>query len=112
MLPSLFLSLLPKKAKSVGMRLPEYEDTRRMFGRVLERALERAHIPKKEAAALLGYADQSSLGDWVAGVETPQLLRLFACLGDDFKVAFALELAREQGIRVTYALATQQRVSA
>lgn len=104
-------SLIGKKAKPLGMRPSPaaHADTCRLFGRVLERALAQIGMPKKEAAALLGYADQSSIGDWVSGVQAPQILRLFDCLGEEFQVAFALALAKEKGIAISYTLTASDR---
>jgi hypothetical protein len=49
----------------------------RLVGQVIGRALELAGLSRQEVAFTMGYADESSLCRWIAGVETPQFARLW-----------------------------------
>jgi vacuolar-type H+-ATPase subunit D/Vma8 len=53
------------------------EDLKRAIGRAIEDAIKAAKLEKKDVAARMGYTDQSVVGRWIAGVETPQFAKLF-----------------------------------
>lgn len=82
-------------------------DWRRVIGERIERALILANLSKQEASFLMGYADQSTLSRWIAGVERAQMDRLFAIpqLRVPLVVAFA-ELA--EGVQVSTTITIRQ----
>lgn len=59
-------------------RKPLAEDLARAVGAAIEQAIKLARLEKKDVAFQMGYADQSALARWIAGVETPQFAKLFA----------------------------------
>jgi hypothetical protein len=80
--------------------LAEQEESAR-YGRALERAIEDAGLTKQEAAFRLGYSEQSMISRWIAGQENPPMPRLFVKLGERFKQAWVLELAKQtDGVNV------------
>lgn len=67
---------------------------KRLIGRALERALERASITKQAAAFDMGYSDSGVIGRWIAGTETPQFAKLWG-LGEKFQRELVIALAEE-----------------
>ncbi|HYM24967.1 MAG TPA: hypothetical protein VEU08_17240 [Vicinamibacterales bacterium] len=53
---------------------------RQQIGRLIERALELAHLTKQDISFAMGYppGDQSAISRWIAAVERPQFDKLFA----------------------------------
>lgn len=70
-------------------------DPRRAIGRVIERGLARAGLTKQEVSFRLGYADQSTVGRWVSGMERPHFDRLLAL--EDLRKPLLIELCRTCG---------------
>ena len=71
---------IPRKSLvmgSEGLRKPLAEDLKRVIGQAIDRAIVLAGLTKQDVAFRMGYADQSALARWIAGVETPQFAKLF-----------------------------------
>lgn len=100
-------ALKPSPLRIRGLRgetrskpLAEREEAER-YGRALERAIEDAGLTKQEAAFRLGYSEQSMVSRWITGQENPPMPRLFVKLGEKFKQAWVLELAKQtNGVNV------------
>jgi hypothetical protein len=77
--PKMLAAELRPQAKADRKPLAEAE-WRRQIGRLIERALELAHLTKQDISAAMGYEppDQSAISRWIAGVERPQFDKLFA----------------------------------
>lgn len=67
------------------------QDWRERIGRTIERALLLAELTKQELSYAMGYADQSALSRWIAGVERPLFDKLFAV--DRFYDSWVIALA-------------------
>jgi len=81
----------------------------RVIGRSIERALVAAGIEKKAAASSMGYADQSALSRWIAGIETANFAKLWS-LGADFQRELVIALAAECAvIRIDTVLTANDR---
>ncbi len=52
-------------------------ETAKDVGRMIERAIALSGREKKEASADMEYHDPSALSRWIAGIEAPQLWRLW-----------------------------------
>ena len=84
----------------------------RVIGRAIERALIAAGMEKKAAAAEMGYADQSALSRWIAGIETANFAKLWS-LGAPFQRELVIALAAEcAAIRVDTVLTATDRRTA
>jgi hypothetical protein len=57
---------------------PLAEEFKPLIGRAIERCILLSGMTKQEAAYEMGYTDASALSRWIAGVEQPQLHRLFS----------------------------------
>jgi hypothetical protein len=71
---------------------PLVDAMKRAIGRAIERAIKSADLEKKDVAERMGYTDQSVIGRWIAGVETPQFAKLFAI--DELQIHLVIALAR------------------
>jgi transcriptional regulator with XRE-family HTH domain len=67
------------------------EDLKRAIGRAIEEAIKAAKLEKKDVAERMGYSDQSVVGRWIAGVETPQFAKLF--LIEELRLPLCVALA-------------------
>ena len=84
----------------------------RVIGRSIERALIAAGLEKKAAAAEMGYADQSALSRWIAGIETANFAKLWS-LGAAFQRELVIALAAEcAAIHVDTVLTVKDRRTA
>jgi ribosome-binding protein aMBF1 (putative translation factor) len=70
---------------------PLVEDLKRAIGRAIEEAIKAAKLEKKDVAERMGYSDQSVVGRWIAGVETPQFAKLF--LIEELRLPLVVALA-------------------
>lgn len=71
-------------------------DARRFVGRLLADALRHANVLAKDAAARMGYADQSTLSDWMSGQHVPAFFAKF--LADErLRRGFIVALAELPG---------------
>lgn len=76
-------SLVARSQKG-GVNLGRYGETshqspvdhKKLLGRCIERALDIAKIERKVLAGILGYADESPIYRWIAGVDSPPMSRL------------------------------------
>jgi transcriptional regulator with XRE-family HTH domain len=88
------------KGETRSKPLAEQEEAAR-YGRALERAIEDSGLTKQEAAFRLGYTEQSMISRWIAGQENPPMPRLFVKLGERFKQAWVLQMAKQtNGVNV------------
>jgi transcriptional regulator with XRE-family HTH domain len=103
----------PRKPLAMTAAYMEQRDFARLMGQAIEEAIQEAKLEKKDAADRMGYQDQSALSRWIAGIENPQLHKLWG-LGPVFQKAFVIALARRcPAMRVDVTLtADDARVSA
>lgn len=105
--------MLTMRGESLRKPLADLDEAR-IVGRFVERALVFADITKQDAAFRLGYSDQSAVSRWVAGVETPQLAKLWT-LGRRFRTGFLLAVAdacSDDGARVSHVVTVPEERSA
>lgn len=86
------------------------DENKRAIGRAIDEALAATGIKKDSAARDMGYGEnQTSLGEWIAGRETPQFAKL-RLLGDAFWQELAVRLlALSAGVEVRRVVTVLER---
>jgi hypothetical protein len=94
----------PKPLKMRGESSPEFlriEQNGREIGQALDRALAATGWKKEAAAEQMGYGEnQTSLGNWIAGRENPQLAKLKLLGAKFWREYLAQMLDAEPGVRM------------
>jgi hypothetical protein len=97
----------PLAMRGESLRNSLADDLKRPIGLAIDRAIVLAGLTKQDVAFRMGYADQSALARWIAGVETPQFAKLFivvelraplvialAELSDDVQIVTTISIRR------------------
>lgn len=103
---------LAMRGETLLKKLEVDEESRRLVGRVVKRAIEHAAITAKAASIRMGLSDDGvQVSRWCAGTEPPSLVRLLAVpeLRDGLSIALA-ELNERAEVRTVISL--PKRVSA
>jgi hypothetical protein len=96
--------------ETLRKRLAEGDDSSQI-GRVIERALTLANLTKQEVAHAMGYADQSALSRWIAGVETAQMAKLWRVRALRGALVVALAEAAQDDVEVRTVVTLKRRTA-
>lgn len=87
------------------------DQTKRLLGRAIERALMAADMTKQDAAYRMGYGtNQAPISNWISGKETPQFAKLWT-LSEVFQRELVIALAdlcRDVEVRTVVTLSRRQ----
>lgn len=92
------LKPLAAKPGAVCTSLKSLEDAKRELGRLVGRAFDLGALKKQAVAADLGYADQTIVSRWIAGLDAAPLGRLMQIR--EFRRGLLLALAEDAGAGV------------
>lgn len=77
-------------------------DANQEMGAILARAIELSHLTAKDVAFRLGYADQSQVSRWTAGIEPVRFAALWAVTALRAALVMALAERIEQDVTVQH----------